>query len=40
MRHDELLENGDVDGVLIWGKIVRVVRELLAQVVPEGTMVH
>jgi len=40
MRHDELLEVGDVDGVIVWGRIVRVLRELLVQVEREGRSVH
>jgi len=40
MRHDELLDQGDVDGVLVWGRIVKAVRELLAEIVPEGGIVH
>jgi len=40
MRHDELLEKGDVDGAIVWGRIVRVVREILAEVVPEGETIH
>lgn len=39
-RHDELLEAGDVDGVIVWGRIVKVVRELLSQGVPGGRTVH
>lgn len=40
MRHDACLEDGDVDGVIIWGRIVKAVRGLLSQGVPEGAVVH
>lgn len=36
-RHDELLDKGDMDGAIIWGRVVRVVREVLAQ---GGATVH
>lgn len=40
MRHGELLDKGDVDGAMVWGRVVRVIRELLLEVVPEGKTVH
>ena len=40
MRHDELLEGDDVDGVMVRGRVVRVIREMCAEVGREGATVH
>ncbi len=31
MRHDELLEAGDMDGCAVWRRIIRAVKDLLAE---------
>jgi len=38
MQHDELLDQGDVDGVFVWKRVIRAVKEL--QSMPEGGTVH
>ncbi len=40
MQTDELLEQGDVDGVAVWKKILRAVDELLSEEVPHGAPVN
>ena len=40
MRHDELLEAGDMDGCAVWKRIIRAVKELLAKNPPDGSSVH
>jgi hypothetical protein len=40
MRHDELLEAGDLDGCAVWRRIIRAVKELLAEEPPGGARVH
>ena len=39
-QYDELLDQGDIDGMIVWKRIVEAVREMLAEVVPEGVTVH
>ena len=39
-QYDELLDQGDVDEMIVWGRIIKAVREMLAEVVPEGVTVH
>ena len=38
MRRDELLDQGDVDGVFVWKRILEAVKELQSK--PEGGTVH
>ena len=40
MRADELLERGDMEGAVVWRRILGAVDELMAKERPEGTMVH
>jgi hypothetical protein len=40
MRADKLLDQGDMDGVTVWKRILKAVDELLEQERPEGTRVH
>ena len=39
-RADEILEEGDLDGLAVWKRILRAVDELLAKERPEGETVH
>ena len=40
MRHDELLEKGDMEGATVWKRILRAIDELLSEERPEGAKVH
>jgi len=40
MRHDELLEAGDMDGATTWKRILKSIDELLSDEVPEGVAVN
>ena len=40
MRHDELLEAGDMDGASTWKRIIRAIDELLSEEVPDGVAVN
>jgi hypothetical protein len=40
MRHDELLKAGDVDGCVVWKRILKAIDELQSVEPPEGTKVH
>ncbi len=41
MRADEMLENGDMDGLAVWMRIVNAVEELLNRAMPSnGDAVH
>ncbi|MBT4934720.1 MAG: hypothetical protein HOJ87_05860 [Rhodospirillaceae bacterium] len=40
MMADELLDQGDMDGVAVWKRILKAVDELLSEDRPEGTKVH
>lgn len=40
MRHDELLEAGDMEGCAVWRRIIRAVKELLAKDPPGEASVH
>ncbi len=39
-RVDAMLEKGDLEGQVVWKRIVRAVEELLAKERPPGTMVQ
>ena len=36
MRHDELLEAGDMDGCAVWKQILKAIDELMSEEVPFG----
>ena len=38
MRHDELLDQGDIDGVMVWKRILKAVKELLSK--PDASTLH
>jgi hypothetical protein len=40
MRHDELLEAGDMDGVAVWKQILKAIDDLLSEEVSEGVVVN
>ena len=40
MRHDELLDAGDLDGCVVWKRIIRAIDELLSREPPAGAGVH
>jgi hypothetical protein len=40
MRHDELLKIGDVDGCVVWKRILKAIDELQSVEPPEGARVH
>ena len=40
MRHDELLKIGDVDGCVVWKRILKAIDELRSVEPPEGARVH
>ena len=40
MRADELLDQGDMDGVAVWKRILKAVDELLSEEVPDGVEVN
>jgi hypothetical protein len=40
MRHDELLEAGDMEGCAVWKRIIGAVKELLAKEPSGGASVH
>lgn len=40
MRADELLAEGDLEGVAIWKAIIRAIDELLTKERPQGTSIH
>ncbi len=40
MRADELMESGDMDGRVVWLRIVNAIEELLSEERPEGEKVH
>ncbi len=39
-RADEMLEQGDIDGQVVWKRILAAVEELSAKERPEGAVVH
>ncbi len=40
MRADELMESGDMDGRVVWLRIVKAVEELLSEERPDDAEVH
>jgi len=40
MRADKMLEQGDLDGLATWNRILRAIEKLRAGKRPEGTKVH
>ena len=40
MRHDELLERGDLDGCAVWKRILKAIDDLQSEDRPEGAKVH
>ncbi len=40
MRGDQMLEQGDLDGLAIWNRILRAIEELRAGKRPEGEKLH
>ncbi len=40
MRADQMLEQGDLDGLAIWNRILRAIEELRAGKRPEGEKLH
>ncbi len=40
MRADQMLEQGDLDGLATWNRILRAIEELRAGKRPEGAEVH
>ena len=40
MRYDELLDQGDMDGCVVWKRVLAAVRELQAKEPGEGGAVH
>ncbi|MDP6786683.1 MAG: hypothetical protein QGI13_06090 [Rhodospirillales bacterium] len=40
MRHDYLLKAGDVDGCVVWKRILKAIDELQSVEPPEGAKVH
>ncbi|MDP7241477.1 MAG: hypothetical protein QF639_01800 [Rhodospirillales bacterium] len=40
MRHDELLKAGDVDGCVVWKRILKAIDELQSEERPEGAGLH
>ena len=40
MRADKLLYQGDMDGVVVWKRILKAVDELLSRERPEGAKVN
>ena len=40
MRHDDLLKRGDMEGVVVWKRILKAIDELLSEERPEGEKVH
>ena len=40
VRVDELMEAGDMEGVVVWKRIVKAIEELLSEERPEGAEVH
>ena len=40
MMADKMLEQGDLDGLATWNRILRAIEELRAGKRPEGTKVH
>ncbi len=40
MRADELMEAGDMEGVAVWGRIVKAIEELLSEERPDDAEVH
>ncbi len=40
MRADELMEAGDMEGVAVWGRIVKAIEELLSEERPGDAEVH
>ena len=36
MRHDELLDQGDIDGVMVWKRVLAAVKEFQAEGPGEG----
>jgi hypothetical protein len=38
MRHDELLEAGDMDGCAVWKRIIAAVKELIAREPSDGSI--
>ena len=39
-HYDDLLDQGDIDELLVWGRIVEAVRGLLLEVEREGETLH
>ena len=40
MRGDELLDKGDLDGMLVWHAIISAIRRLQAMDLPSGEALH
>ena len=40
MRHDELLERGDIEGRAVWKRVLAVIDVLLVQGPPDGQELH
>ncbi len=40
MRSDAMLEKGDLDGQVVWKRIVKAVETLLAETTPPGETTH
>ena len=40
MRHDKLLDAGDLDGCVVWKRIIRAIDELLSREPPAGAGAH
>ena len=40
MRADEMLDGGDMEGQMVWRRILKAIDELLATERPEGAKVH
>ncbi len=40
MRADELMESGDMDGRVVWLRIVNAIEELLSEERPDDAQVH
>jgi hypothetical protein len=40
MRHDELLERGDMEGTAVWKRILKAIDEMQSEERPEGAGVH
>jgi len=40
MKADEMLDSGDMDGCLVWKRVLKAIDEIMAQKVPEGTTIQ